>query len=733
MSFIHYKFSSKLEYKTVTFSGLHITLTELKTQIMTKERLKSRHCDLQITDAQTLEEYLDDEVHIPRHSSVIVRRAPIGGVIPAGKTFIVDRSETAVMESFRPMDSSPMSLAQLTKTANLVDANASEEDKIQAMMYQSSYEYDPIHYSKKTIGPPPANYTCHRCGKAGHYIHNCTFQQTQNKKLTRVKTSKGVPQSFMVKAEPGTKGAMLTVTGEYVIPAIDAEAYAKGKKEHPPFVPHEQSSSEVEIDPIPDNLLCPICTKLMIDAVLIPCCGNSYCDECIRTALLDSEDHVCFTCKQSDVSPDNLIANKFLRQVVNNYKNGTTYAVHSRAQVHHPALPPPPPQLSRLHSRQLDPLKVNIPLTSTAKAATSTPPITVTTTSSPAQSCRNREEHLSSHLQPVEPPAPVPPLYPSPALYGPPPQPYLPPYSSGPGLIPPPIISYQPQPVYASGHPVFNPPWWAPGFQPPLVCLPPPLPQPSSSKEDLYKPRHHRMEKATSKLDEVTKGFHKDGRSYSRSPFSRRNGRSYGRSRTIFRSRSYAYQRSGFPQSPFSNRGSYRSRSRSRSPVGYRAHSPGGRKPPPRELPPYELKGQSPESQDRWDRERYRRWEKDYADCKYFKNDDNQQPSMHHKGHSSRDKERDQRTSLPRNDSVHERERRRDDRGDRGDKTDRRAVPPPPPSSFSSTTKSSNKNLQTKMLKKRKADESESLQQSKAQPDKAKKEKSSKGKTNAKV
>ncbi|XP_028305894.1 E3 ubiquitin-protein ligase RBBP6-like [Gouania willdenowi] len=606
MSFIHYKFISKLEYKTVTFSGLHITLTELKTQIMTKERLKSRHCDLQITDAQTLEEYLDDEVHIPRHSSVIVRRTPIGGVIPAGKTFIVDRSETAVMESFRPMDSSPMSLAQLTKT--------------------------------------------------------------QDKEPKPVKTSKGVRQSFMVKAEPGTKGAMLTVTGESVIPAIDAEAYAKGKKERPPFVPHEQSSSEEEIDPIPYNLLCPICAKLMIDAVLIPCCGNSYCDECIRTALLDSEDHVCFTCKQSDVSPDNLIANKFLRQVVNNYKNGTTYAVHRIAQVlHHPALPPPPPQLSRLHSRQLDPLKVNIPQTSTAKPATSTPPITVTTTSSPAQSCRNREEHLSSHLQPVEPPAPVPPLYPSPALYGPPPQPYLPPYTSGPGLIPPPIISYQPQPVYASGHPVFNPPWGAPGFQPPLVCLPPPLPQPSSSKEDLYKPRHHRMEKATSRLDEVTKGFHKDDRSYPCSPFSRPNGRSYGRSRTIFRSRSYAYRRSGFPQSPFSNRGSYRSRSRSRSPVGYRAHSPGGRKPPPRELPPYELKGQSPGSQDRWDRERYRQREKDYADCKYFKNDDNQQPSMHHKGHSSRDKERDRRTYSPRNYSVHERERRRHDRADRGD------------------------------------------------------------------
>uniref|UniRef100_A0A8C5D0C0 RBBP6 ligase n=1 Tax=Gouania willdenowi TaxID=441366 RepID=A0A8C5D0C0_GOUWI len=209
------------------------------------------------------------------------------------------------------------SLAQLTKllfnTANLVDANASEEDKIKAMLFQSYHEYNPINYSNKATGPPPADYTCHRCGKPGHYIHNCTFQQ--DKELTRVRTSKGIPLSFMVKTEPGTKGAMLTVTGEYVIPAIDAEAYAKGKKEHPPFVPNEQSSSEEEIDPIPDNLLCPICTELMIDAAVIPCCGNTYCDECIRTALLDSEDHVCFTCKQSDVSPDSLTANNYLRQV----------------------------------------------------------------------------------------------------------------------------------------------------------------------------------------------------------------------------------------------------------------------------------------------------------------------------------------------------------------------------------------------------------------------------------
>lgn len=35
----------------------------------------------------------------------------------------------------------------------------------------------------------------------------------------------------------------------------------------------------------------------------------------IRTALLDSDQHICPTCSQSGVSPDTLIANKFLRQV----------------------------------------------------------------------------------------------------------------------------------------------------------------------------------------------------------------------------------------------------------------------------------------------------------------------------------------------------------------------------------------------------------------------------------
>lgn len=53
MTHVHYKFSSKLSYDTVVFDGPHITLRDLKRQIMHREKLRAGDCDLQITNAQT--------------------------------------------------------------------------------------------------------------------------------------------------------------------------------------------------------------------------------------------------------------------------------------------------------------------------------------------------------------------------------------------------------------------------------------------------------------------------------------------------------------------------------------------------------------------------------------------------------------------------------------------------------------------------------------------------------
>ncbi|XP_074712735.1 E3 ubiquitin-protein ligase RBBP6-like [Strix uralensis] len=104
MPCVHYKFSSLLHYDTVTFSGLcyrlkviylHISLGDLKHQIMGHQKLKVANCELQITNAQTREEYTDDNTLIPKNSSVIVRRVPVRGVKTISKTRVITRTEPA--------------------------------------------------------------------------------------------------------------------------------------------------------------------------------------------------------------------------------------------------------------------------------------------------------------------------------------------------------------------------------------------------------------------------------------------------------------------------------------------------------------------------------------------------------------------------------------------------------------------------------------------------------------
>ncbi|KAG0414803.1 hypothetical protein HPB47_008037 [Ixodes persulcatus] len=218
---VHYKFKSSLDFDTVTFDGLHISVSDLKKSILQQKKIgKAADFDLQITNAQTKE-----------------ARQPVVG-----------------------RRSWPRTVGAPLRTADLVNAKATEEDKIKAMMTQSSQEYDPSN-----------------------------------------------------------------------------EAYKEVKKEKPPFV-KEPTPEPTQEPQLPDELLCMICRDLLQDAVLIPCCGNSFCDECVRQALLDSEQHECPVCHECDISPNNLIPNRFLRTAVLNFKNETGY---TRAKRAHVALPPP--------------------------------------------------------------------------------------------------------------------------------------------------------------------------------------------------------------------------------------------------------------------------------------------------------------------------------------------------------------------------------------------------------
>jgi len=74
----------------------------------------------------------------------------------------------------------------------------------------------------------------------------------------------------------------------FIIIIICRIAYLQGKKEKPPFVKSDSPEPKVEDESkkIPAELLCSLCKNLLVDAVLIPCCGNSFCDDCKNLLVL---------------------------------------------------------------------------------------------------------------------------------------------------------------------------------------------------------------------------------------------------------------------------------------------------------------------------------------------------------------------------------------------------------------------------------------------------------------
>ncbi|NWT02317.1 RBBP6 ligase, partial [Mionectes macconnelli] len=210
----------------------------------------------------------------------------------------------------------------LTQSPSLAETNVPEEEKIKVMMMQSCSYYDPSHYLKVPLGPLPPSHTCFKSGQRGHCKKKCP--NTGNKTMEgvpRIKRSSGIPMSFMMEVkDPNAEGTMITPKGKYAIPIINVEAYARKRKEKPPVLQEEpnsssSSSSSSSPAPVPDELFPLICREIMTEAAVIPCCGRSHCDDCVRTALLDSEGHTSPTHHQRGVPAGSLNANQLPGQV----------------------------------------------------------------------------------------------------------------------------------------------------------------------------------------------------------------------------------------------------------------------------------------------------------------------------------------------------------------------------------------------------------------------------------
>ncbi|KAF3660009.1 hypothetical protein FXO38_12341, partial [Capsicum annuum] len=74
---VYFKFKSAKDYDSIPIDGHFITVGNLKEKIFESKHLgRGTDFDLVVTNAQTNEEYLDEDTLIPKNTSVLIRRVP---------------------------------------------------------------------------------------------------------------------------------------------------------------------------------------------------------------------------------------------------------------------------------------------------------------------------------------------------------------------------------------------------------------------------------------------------------------------------------------------------------------------------------------------------------------------------------------------------------------------------------------------------------------------------------
>lgn len=86
------------------------------------------------------------------------------------------------------------------------------------------------------------------------------------------------------------------------------------------------TSTDIQNAPPTDpDLTCPLCNRLLRDAVKTPCCSTSYCEECIHNYLSEN-DFVCPECESKIKSLKNLVKDEDRRERAKKYLEDTLQA-----------------------------------------------------------------------------------------------------------------------------------------------------------------------------------------------------------------------------------------------------------------------------------------------------------------------------------------------------------------------------------------------------------------------
>ncbi|KAK3995051.1 protein MPE1 [Cladorrhinum sp. PSN332] len=336
-SSVFFKFKSSKEPTRVEFDGTGISVFELKREIILRSGLGDG-TDFELViyaDDASKEVYDDDTTIIPRSTTVVAQRMPPKIPGRGGAARYVSGKMPVHAKNSSRREQAPKTIAKTqSNTLAKLSSAMTEEEKMAAVFAAQTEHFTSREEEMSTQqyvakgGPkkpanvpdhePPQGYICYRCGEKGHWIQLCpTNDNPEYDNRPRVKRTTGIPKSFLKTVDKATalgqnadgddskapSGIMVNADGEFVIAEPDKASWEQFQAKAKSSAAKEASADDKAIQEL--GLECPIDKKMFIEPMKTPCCGKTYCNDCVTNALIES-DFVCPACKTDTVLIDDL-------------------------------------------------------------------------------------------------------------------------------------------------------------------------------------------------------------------------------------------------------------------------------------------------------------------------------------------------------------------------------------------------------------------------------------------
>jgi protein MPE1 len=112
---------------------------------------------------------------------------------------------------------------------------------------------------------------------------------------------------------------MLNADGKHVLARTDEKEWAKHVEKVNASAAAQQKAGFGDKEIESRGLQCPIDKRLFVDPMKTPCCGKTYCNDCITNALIES-DLVCPGCETEDIIIETLVSDEEMKEKIKAYE-----------------------------------------------------------------------------------------------------------------------------------------------------------------------------------------------------------------------------------------------------------------------------------------------------------------------------------------------------------------------------------------------------------------------------